>query len=125
MRDRLGGHAGDQGQLGQQLLWQTPPELLDRPDRQGQGLQAEATGDGAAHIADHQMGRRQPQLRLGGQQPGHRTQIAAGAEDMNHPLALPHQPAIQPAAPGGGARQQGAIEIGDQHQLRLGRELGL
>ena len=53
------------------------------------------------------------------QHSGHGLQVATGAEHMQNPLPLPCQPGIEAPSPGKRAPQQGAIEIGHQHQLGI------
>lgn len=108
-----------QGQQGQHLLRPAPPEGFDRLEGQRQGVEAGTAGHGAAHVADHQVGGMEPQGSLGGQQAGDGAQVAAGAEHLQHPVALGGQPAVDPAAGGNSPLQQGPIEVGDQHQLSL------
>jgi hypothetical protein len=65
------------------------------------------------------MGRVETEPVLLLQQASHRAQIPTGAEDVQHPLTLLHEPGIEPAPPGAAAAQERAIQIGHQHQLRL------
>jgi ATP-dependent helicase HrpB len=115
---RLGRHAGDPGDQRQQALGQTLPAAIDRLHHQGHRRQAQAAGHGATHIADHEMGWMQAEAILLIEQAGHRTQVPAGAEHMQHLLTAGHQPGIEAAATLSRAAEQGAVEIGHQHQLR-------
>ena len=59
----------------------------------------------------------EPQGGLRGQQPGNGAQVPTGAEHLQHPMAPGGQPAVDPATGRNGPLQQGAVEVGDQHQF--------
>ena len=52
----------------------------------------------------------------------HRAALTAGGKDMEHLLAALTKPAVQAPSIGWLAGQQGAIEVGDEHQLRSNRQ---
>lgn len=68
------------------------------------------------------MGGRQADGFILLEHPGDRAEITAGAEHMQHPLAPLGQPAIKAPTLRRGTPQQGAVEIGHQHQLGLLRQ---
>ena len=95
------------------------PALLNRIHRQGEQLEAGPAGHGAAHIANHEMGGPQAQVLVLNQKPIDRTQIPPRAKHVQHPMPLAFQPAIEGTPLGQWAPQQGAIEVGDKHQLGM------
>ena len=122
--DGLGGKTGHGGQQRQESLGHPAPEGLDRIDSQGNGLEADPAGHGAAHIPNDEVGGAQPHLLLRLQQPTHRAQITPGAVHMQYPLPLRLQPAVEKPSPARRTVEQGAVEIRHQHQVRMGGQGG-
>ena len=52
----------------------------------------------------------------------HRAALTAGGKNMEYLLAALTQPAVEASSIGWLAGQQGAIKVGDEHQLRSNRQ---